>query len=112
MEEEIAHVDELRVRKEALDFVQNVKQVFVTFKTMEAKNLAVKIFYQRAWNDMFSKHKQLELRELKLEGVGMHKEEADEENKPEEGEENNSKDELDKQKPYGSLFIVENANPE
>lgn len=47
--EEAMAIDEARVRASATKFVKNVKQVYVTFKSMQAKNLAEKLFYQRNW---------------------------------------------------------------
>lgn len=95
--EEVGQIDEERVRKEAKEFVRNVKQVYVTFKSMQAKNLAEKLFYKRSWTKLFritehfnSKNKQLTLVE---------------ENKQ-------ADDKHGSEKPYGPIFIIENPRPE
>ena len=92
--EEIASIDELKVKQKAKDFTDNVTLLYITFASMQTKHLVERLFFKPDYtrmlriSEIFKAHKKLELKSL-----------SEPERKLQEGA-------------TGSLYILEKPNPE
>lgn len=50
--DELRQINELKVQERAQEFVENVKEVYITFASMQTKSLAERLFYTKNWSKL------------------------------------------------------------